>query len=83
MTETSWLGLEGRICVVTGAGGGLGRAIALGFAAAGARLVLLDRTAEAMDGTLAAARALGAAWPQAWVRATRLGGGSPPNDHAL
>ena len=31
----------------------------------------------------AAARALGAAWPGAWVRATRLGGGSPPNDHAL
>jgi NAD(P)-dependent dehydrogenase (short-subunit alcohol dehydrogenase family) len=40
---TSWLGLEGRICVVTGAGGGIGRATALAFAAAGARVVLLDR----------------------------------------
>jgi NAD(P)-dependent dehydrogenase (short-subunit alcohol dehydrogenase family) len=61
MTEMSWLGLEGRTCVVTGAGGGLGRAIALGFAAAGGRLVLLDRTREAMAGTLSAAAALGAA----------------------
>jgi NAD(P)-dependent dehydrogenase (short-subunit alcohol dehydrogenase family) len=40
---TSWLGLEGRTCVVTGAGGGIGRATALAFAAAGARLVLLER----------------------------------------
>lgn len=38
-----WLGLSGRVCVVTGAGGGLGRAIATSLAAAGARLVLLDR----------------------------------------
>ncbi len=43
MTATSWLGLEGRICVITGAGGGIGRATALAFASAGARLVLLDR----------------------------------------
>ena len=43
MTAASWLGLEGRVCVITGAGGGIGRATALAFAAAGARLVLLDR----------------------------------------
>ena len=42
---TSWLGLEGRTCVITGAGGGIGRATALAFAAAGARVVLLDRDA--------------------------------------
>jgi NAD(P)-dependent dehydrogenase (short-subunit alcohol dehydrogenase family) len=40
---TSWLGLEGRTCVVTGAGGGIGRATALAFAAAGTRVVLIDR----------------------------------------
>ena len=40
---TSWLGLEGRTCVITGAGGGIGRATALAFAAAGARVVLLER----------------------------------------
>ncbi len=46
--DLDWLTLRGRVCVVTGAAGGLGRAIALGFARAGARLVLLDREAEAM-----------------------------------
>src|SRR5688572_10553137 len=38
-----WLGLGGRVCAITGAGGGIGRAVALGFARAGARVVLLDR----------------------------------------
>ena len=40
---SEWLGLQDRVCVVTGAGGGIGRAIALGFAEAGARVALLDR----------------------------------------
>ncbi|GJD53317.1 3-oxoacyl-[acyl-carrier-protein] reductase FabG [Methylobacterium crusticola] len=62
MTEPrpDWLNLRDRVCVVTGAGGGLGRAIALGFAGAGARLVLLDRRQEAMAGTRAALAGLGA-----------------------
>jgi NAD(P)-dependent dehydrogenase (short-subunit alcohol dehydrogenase family) len=34
--------LAGRCAVITGAGGGLGRAFALGFAAAGARVVAVD-----------------------------------------
>ncbi|MGH7390267.1 MAG: SDR family NAD(P)-dependent oxidoreductase [Candidatus Rokuibacteriota bacterium] len=44
--------LRGRAAVVTGAGGGIGRAIALGFAAEGAGLVLgdLGETAEATAG---------------------------------
>lgn len=40
---SGWLGLQDRVCVVTGAGGGIGRAIALSFAQAGARVALLDR----------------------------------------
>jgi NAD(P)-dependent dehydrogenase (short-subunit alcohol dehydrogenase family) len=38
-----WLGLESRVCVVTGAAGGIGRAIGETLASAGARLALLDR----------------------------------------
>jgi NAD(P)-dependent dehydrogenase (short-subunit alcohol dehydrogenase family) len=48
---TSWLGLEGRTCVVTGAGGGIGQATALAFAAAGARLVLLERDEATLAST--------------------------------
>lgn len=39
----SWLGLEGRTAVITGAGGGIGQALARAFAAEGARVALLDR----------------------------------------
>nr|WP_233849146.1 SDR family oxidoreductase [Paraburkholderia sp. HD33-4] len=38
-----WLGLEGSICVVSGAAGGIGSAIAQVLGAAGARVALLDR----------------------------------------
>lgn len=41
--DGDWLGLEGRICVVTGAGSGIGRAIATAMAGAGAVVALLDR----------------------------------------
>jgi len=38
-----WLGLRDKIVVVTGAGGGIGRSIAINFAYAGAKLLLLDK----------------------------------------
>ncbi len=41
-----WLQLEGKRAVVTGAVGGIGRAIALSFAEAGAAVALLDYDAE-------------------------------------
>lgn len=40
-----YLGLRGKRCAVTGAGGGIGRAVAVAFAEAGATPVLLDRDA--------------------------------------
>jgi 3alpha(or 20beta)-hydroxysteroid dehydrogenase len=52
------MSLEGRTAVITGAGGGIGRAIAVEFADAGAKLVLVGRNEEMLSGT---ARALNGA----------------------
>lgn len=54
----SWLGLEGKVCAVTGAGSGIGRATAKEFAGVGARVALLDvnlAAAEDAAGEIAAA----------------------------
>src|SRR6187401_1033029 len=41
--------LDGRVCVVAGAGSGLGEAIATGFAQAGARVIAADVVRERVD----------------------------------
>lgn len=49
----SWLELEGRVAVVTGSGGGIGKAIAAAFAQHGAKVALLDIDAQAVSASAA------------------------------
>ena len=58
--------LENQVAVVTGAGRGIGRAIALRFAQAGADVVVVSRTVENSEKTAAEIRALGR---KAWALA--------------
>ncbi len=53
--------LDGKTAVVTGAGSGIGQAIASTFASNGARVVALDRDLEAASGTVESIRAAGGA----------------------
>ncbi len=58
--------LANQIAVITGAGRGIGRAIALKFAAAGADIACVSRTAENAEKVAAEVRALGR---RAWAHA--------------
>ena len=57
--DADWLGLGGRICVVTGAGSGIGRAVATALVAAGAVTALLDRNRVACEEAASELRAQG------------------------
>ncbi|PAX88976.1 short chain dehydrogenase [Streptomyces albidoflavus] len=61
----------GQLVLVTGAAGGIGRATALAFAAAGARVIAADRDGAGAAGTARAALAAGA--PHAWAETVDVG----------
>ena len=64
--------LSNQVAVVTGAGRGIGRAIALKFASAGADVVCVSRTAENSEKVAADVRAMGR---RAWAAAVDVSDG--------
>jgi NAD(P)-dependent dehydrogenase (short-subunit alcohol dehydrogenase family) len=58
-SRTDWLGLRNRVCVVTGAVGGIGAEVARELVEAGARVALLDRNQETLTNVLAGLRDCG------------------------
>jgi len=56
---SDWLGLSGRAAVVTGAGGGIGKAIALELSANGVHCNVLDRAGELVEASVAEIKARG------------------------
>src|SRR3954453_3526968 len=59
MTSTQLFDLSGRVAVVTGGNGGIGRAIALGLAQAGAAVAVLARNEEKNQRVMVELQALG------------------------
>ena len=73
--------LEGRVVLVTGAGDGIGRAIARACAAHAATVVLLGRTVEKLERVYDEIRSAGG--PEAAIYPMDLSGAMPPDYEAL
>jgi len=61
---SQWLGLSGRTAVITGSGGGIGKAVALELSANGVHCNVLDRASELVDVTVC--RDQEKRWPGNW-----------------
>jgi NAD(P)-dependent dehydrogenase (short-subunit alcohol dehydrogenase family) len=68
--------LEGKICLVTGAGRGIGRSIAIAFAQEGARVAVTARSAAELDEVVGTIRSAGG---QALAIVADLADGAAPN----
>ena len=60
MRQSDWLGMQGRVCAVTGAASGIGAAVARELAACGAKVALLDRDGAGAEKLSAELQAAGA-----------------------
>ena len=68
----------GKVVVITGGSRGIGHAMALGFAAAGAKLAIASRKIETCEATVKEIRATRRRRFGAWRARRQMGGLQPP-----